>query len=337
MMEAPTSKEVHRLSTSVILHTLICLEKVAAEQKRSEEDAAFSNGQYRKQVQSDQTKDTRVRRLTMLSSWREPPSLPPNQRPRSLTGPPALQREKPAVWSGDIKTSSSFWLPNLLGPETSKDARGGSAKEWAAELLRMNLLNNCLLVLDNSTAEQCVQVLCMTVLRKFLNLSPEASVTLLMNQPFSRGANSQRETQNLPCGLLVVLRSMQIHENSFDIQGEGAALLLVLLNLGRRDVSVKLHQLVWPDQRGEPTSKRSQSRGSSIKVLIRMIRRWKWITEDEKQKPRHCLSTFELQRCFKAHKIATQALAKIKSENSVELSRRELSAFLAAVRFHTAA
>jgi hypothetical protein len=130
---------------------------------------------------------------------------------------------------------------------------------------------------------------------------------------------------------------MQIYENSFDIQGEGAALLLVLSSLGRRDVSAKLHQLAWPDQPGESNaSKRRQSRGSSINVLIRMIRRWKWITEDETQKPRHCLSTFELQRCFKAHKIATQALAKIKSENSAELSQRELSAFVAAVRFHTA-
>jgi hypothetical protein len=302
------------------------LEKVAAEQTRSEEDAAFSNGQYKNQVQSDLTQDTRVRRLTMLSSWREPPSLSPNERPRSLTGPPALQTEDPAAWPENIMTSSLFWLPDLPGPDSSKKTRGGSAKEWAAELLRMNLLNNCLLVLDNSTAEQCVQVLCMAVLRKFLTLSPEVSVTLLMNQPFSRGANTRCETQNLPCGLLIVLRSMQIYENSFDIQGEGAALLLVLSSLGRRDVSAKLHQLAWPDQPGESNaSKRRQSRGSSINVLIRMIRRWKWITEDETQKPRHCLSTFELQRCFKAHKIATQALAKIKSENSAELSQRELS------------
>jgi len=332
MQKAPESIELCRLSASVILHTLICLEKVRILEESCSKLIGCDDKQNRKPGQGgdDGTQDARIRRLTMLSSRHKSSSLSQEYKTRSVTRLSALQTESSATsCTGEKRSNRSFWLPTLPAASDVARVKGNeTALGWTAEIIKMNLLKVCLVALNNSTGEQFAQALLISVLRKFLKLCPEASIPLLMNHPLTFQRSSWHAPLSFCCGLAIVLRSMQIHENSFDMQAEGAALILELSSTGQHDVSAKICQLEWRIQcysRQSCSSSMRKCRGSAFNIMIRIMRRWKQITDNGVQAPHRYLSTLEQQKCLLAHKKVTQALAKLVTDNLLELHPKDLA------------
>ena len=340
MQLAPESIELCRLSASVILHTLNCLENVSTEESRSKV-ARCNDEQIRRQEHEgeDDTQDARIRRLTMLSSTKNnTSSFSHNHKSRSLTRLSALRQESSAVCVGETRSNLPFLLPSLPTASEAASIKGGAtASAWTAELIKMNLLKSSLIALYNSSGEQCVQALYISILRKFLKLCPGASVPILIKQPLTLRGRSWHPPLSFCCGLAIVLRCMQMHENSFYIQGECAALILALSSIGHHDVSGRICQLEWPSQFYISTnfaSKGHRYRGSVLNTMIRLIRRWKQVTENGVQTPHQYLSTFEQQKCLLAHKAVTQALAQLVTDNLLEIRPKDLAYIKRATRLH---